>query len=131
MKIPSHNLGIAHLGRHFWDRVAAENPRYCSGSVNGLLLCLNDEGKMLTNFLLPKEDATSGWLEMQARVCLARSSGASTVVRVQKNDVDYADPLQINCRATEALYDAINLHDLYLIEVIVPYYMDFDKKTMS
>ena len=91
------------------------------------LLCLNDGGKILVDFLLPHESTASGWLEMQARVCIAASLGASTLVRIQKYPFDYIDPLQIKSRTTNALYDAINLYDLHMVEVILPCYMDIRK----
>jgi len=123
MKAPPHNLGIAHLGLNFWRQMTAANE-----SNQALLLCLRDDGMMLADFLLThKKSISSGWIENQARVCLAASLGASTLVRVQKHPPDYFDPFQINSRATYALYDAANLYGLHLVEVVLPCYMDMRK----
>ncbi len=123
MKIPSDNLGIAHLGLNFWRQMAAANE-----SNQALLLCLRDDGALLADLLLThKKSISSGWLENQARVCLAASLGASTLVRVQKYPLDYFDPLQIRNRATHSLYDAANLYALHMVEVVLPCYMDMRK----
>lgn len=121
MTIPPRHPKIAHLGLNFWRLLATKKPSYSNGSGDSLLLCIDDAGIMVVDFLLDQPSEAGGWLPMHARVCLAKSSGASTVVRVQKRSADYSDPFQINSRSTQALYGATHLYNLQLVEVILPW----------
>jgi hypothetical protein len=82
-KIPC-NLDIAHLGLNFWRKLIAESPSYCFESNNALLLCLDDNGIVLFDFFLTHKGISCSSVVMRACVSLAKSSGASALVRVQK-----------------------------------------------
>ncbi len=56
---------------------------------------------------------------MQACVILAKGIGASTLVRIQTHPAYETDPLQINSSVT-SLYDATDLYNLHLTEVVLP-----------
>jgi hypothetical protein len=109
--------GITHLGLNFWRKLV-ESPSYCFGSNNAFLLCLDDDGLLLLHFSLTNRISYSS-IVMQSCISLARASGASRLVRIQTRPADPTDPFQINSSATKALYDAAELYDLPLTEVVV------------
>lgn len=120
MTINSDNLNIAHLGVNFWRKLIAESPSYCFGSNNTLLLCLDDNGAVLLLFFLTYKGIPCSSSEIRARVVLAKSSGASTLVRIQKRSIDCIDPFQIKSLQTKALHETADLYDLRVAEVVFP-----------
>jgi hypothetical protein len=113
---------IAHLGINFWRKIVAENSSYCFSANNTLLLCLDDNGVVLLHFFLNYKGIPCSSSEVRARVVLAKSVGASTLVRIQKHSIDYTNPFQIKSLSTKALYETADLYHLRLAEVIFPDY---------
>ncbi len=112
---------VAHLGLNFWRQLVAKDTSYYFRSDNALLLCLEDDGRLLHHFFLNQNGLSGSSIVMWACVTLAKGIGASTLVRIQTHPAYEADPLQINSSVTKVLYKATNFYDLHLTEVVLPH----------
>ncbi len=113
---------IAHLGPNFWRTLVANTPSYdFESSDNAFLLCLDDDGHVLTHFFLGSRFSGSATV-MEACISLARATATetSTLVRIQTQPAKQLDPFEVNRAHTRFLYDAVELHDFHLAEVVLP-----------
>jgi hypothetical protein len=114
MQKPPDKLDIAHLGFNFWKKIVEQNPS--PYSKNRLLLCLDEEGKIIRRLLLP-----CSWRQVREHAARAQLLGASTLVRMQESvDPPDIDPFEINSPFTKSLYRTAKIYGLRLAEVIRP-----------
>ena len=108
------DTSLAHLGLDFWKSL--DN----TFKSHALLLCLDDDGELILQFFLVSPLTFFGPLEVRAQVSLAKSVGATSLVRIQKRPVnDTTHPFHIHSTLTRALYVAARTHQLPLTEVVL------------
>jgi DNA repair protein RadC len=104
---------FAHFGWNFLKTLEKDL------ETQSLLLCLDDDGKLLFRVVLVSPSVSSCPPDIREGVKFAKSIGATNLVRVQRQPANHTNPFHIHSQVTRALYSAVQFHELPLVEVVI------------
>ncbi len=100
---------FAHLGSNFLKTLDSELESHA------LLLYLDDDGWLLCQVAL----SFCANPDVKKVVEFAKTIGATSLIRIQKQPFDHTDPFHTHSSATQTLYEAVKFYRLPLRELVL------------